>query len=105
MEQRKQMNKAMDAYRDFMDKRQKDLDRLLPQDPREESERSAAEELASSLRSTAILSSRVSVRKISLFNLWFYVKNFIYRNFTLPFQAKLKEDQEKEARLKSEESS
>ena len=57
MEQRKQMNKAMDAYRDFMDKRQKDLDRLLPQDPREESERSAAEELASPLRSTAILSS------------------------------------------------
>ena len=57
MEQRKQMNKAMNAYRDFMEKRQKDLDRLLPQDPREESERSAAEELASPLRSTAILSS------------------------------------------------
>lgn len=57
MEQRKQINKAMDAYRDFMEKRQKDLDRLLPQDPREESERSAAEELASPLRSTAILSS------------------------------------------------
>ena len=57
MEQRKQMNKAMDAYRDFMQKRQEDLDRLLPQDPREESERSTAEELVSSQRSTAILSS------------------------------------------------
>ena len=35
----------MKAYGEFVEKRQADLDGLLPQDPRDESEKCAAEEL------------------------------------------------------------
>ena len=45
-EQRQQIIKAMEAYREYVEKRQTDLDRLLPQDPRDDREWSAAEELA-----------------------------------------------------------
>jgi len=49
-EQRQQITKAMETYKEFVEKRQMDLDGLLPQDPRNESEKSAAEELAAKVR-------------------------------------------------------
>ncbi|XP_068698646.1 sperm-associated antigen 17-like [Montipora foliosa] len=49
-EQRQQIIKAMEAYREYVEKRQTDLDRLLPQDPRDDREWSAAEELAAKVR-------------------------------------------------------
>ena len=44
-QQRQQITEAMKAYGEFVEKRQSGLDGLLPQDPRDESEKCAAEEL------------------------------------------------------------
>ena len=54
-EQRQQITKAMDAYGDFMEKRQTGLDRLLPQDPRDENEKSVAEELEAKVSTLKLL--------------------------------------------------
>lgn len=45
MERRQQITKAMQAYGEYLEKRQTGLDDLLPRDPRDESEKVAAEEL------------------------------------------------------------
>lgn len=44
-EQRQQISKAMQAYGEYLKKRKTGLDDLLPQDPRDESEKIVAEEL------------------------------------------------------------
>ena len=44
-EQRQQISKAMQAYGEYLEKRKKGLDDLLPRDPRDESEKIVAEEL------------------------------------------------------------
>ena len=49
------MTKAMEAYVEFLEKRKTGLDRLLPQDPRDESEKCAAEELAAKVSIWEIL--------------------------------------------------
>ena len=50
MNQRQQITKAMQAYGEYMEKRQTGLDDLLPRDPRDESEKIAAEELEDKVR-------------------------------------------------------
>ena len=44
-EQRQQITKGMQAYGEFLEKRQAGLNDLLPRDPRDESEKIVAEEL------------------------------------------------------------
>ena len=46
-EQRQQVVKAMTTYGKYLQTRQKQLESLLPEDPRDESEKMIAEELAS----------------------------------------------------------
>ncbi|PFX34574.1 Sperm-associated antigen 17 [Stylophora pistillata] len=50
LDQRQQMMKAIQAYSDYLEKRQTGLDYLLPRDPRDESEKMAAEELEDKVR-------------------------------------------------------
>lgn len=50
LDQRQQMVKAIQAYSDYLEKRQTGLDYLLPRDPRNESEKLVAEELEDKVR-------------------------------------------------------
>ncbi|KAJ7321773.1 Sperm-associated antigen 17 [Desmophyllum pertusum] len=49
-DQRQQITKTMKAYGQYVEKRQTGLDDLLPRDPRDESEKNAAEELDAKIR-------------------------------------------------------